>query len=241
MPSCLVVESSLEAEWAAINKKLDEKRESYFEPDNKDKRFEIRREFQKLVNDATEKIPDLQKAATEYYREQPNADISVVKLLIGVMIHHAREEETAKAFEVAELLTKNKCDEKYFKTIERATRAGLEGERVLGEISQRYDEAKADDLPRVELETSKGNVVIELYENEAPNTVANFVHLVEEGFYDGLTFHRVIRTPKDKDKEPFVRRVRKKLPDCAPLGRTGRPLYPTLFGWGTSRGNLGRA
>ena len=53
-------------------------------------------------------------------------------------------------------------------------------------------EAKADDLPRVKFETSQGTVVIELFENEAPNTVANFINLVEKKFYDGLTFHRVI-------------------------------------------------
>ena len=53
-------------------------------------------------------------------------------------------------------------------------------------------EAEADDLPRVKLETSKGPIVVELFENEAPNTVANFVSLVEKGFYDGLTFHRVL-------------------------------------------------
>ena len=53
-------------------------------------------------------------------------------------------------------------------------------------------EAKADDLPRVLLKTSKGDVVLELFENEAPNTVANFVQLVEQGFYNGLSFHRVI-------------------------------------------------
>jgi len=46
--------------------------------------------------------------------------------------------------------------------------------------------------PLVELETSKGKVVLELFEDEAPNTVANFVTLIESGFYDGLTFHRVI-------------------------------------------------
>ncbi len=56
----------------------------------------------------------------------------------------------------------------------------------------RAREAEADDLPRVKFETSKGDVVIELLENEAPNAVANFVHLVEQGYYDGLTFHRVI-------------------------------------------------
>jgi cyclophilin family peptidyl-prolyl cis-trans isomerase len=53
-------------------------------------------------------------------------------------------------------------------------------------------EAKADDLPRVLLKTNKGEIVVELFENEAPNTVANFISLVEKGFYDGLTFHRVL-------------------------------------------------
>jgi cyclophilin family peptidyl-prolyl cis-trans isomerase len=47
-------------------------------------------------------------------------------------------------------------------------------------------------LPRVLLETSRGDIVVELYENEAPNTVANFISLVESGFYDGTKFHRVI-------------------------------------------------
>ena len=40
--------------------------------------------------------------------------------------------------------------------------------------------------------TTKGDVVIELFEDEAPNTVANFISLVENKFYDGLKFHRVI-------------------------------------------------
>jgi cyclophilin family peptidyl-prolyl cis-trans isomerase len=56
----------------------------------------------------------------------------------------------------------------------------------------REKEAKADDLPRVKLETSKGDITIELFENEAPNTVASFISLVEKGFYDGIVFHRVL-------------------------------------------------
>ena len=47
-------------------------------------------------------------------------------------------------------------------------------------------------LPQVALETNRGKVVIELFENQAPNTVANFISLVEAKFYDGLKFHRVI-------------------------------------------------
>ncbi len=56
----------------------------------------------------------------------------------------------------------------------------------------RRRQADADNLPRVSMKTSKGDILIELFENEAPNTVANFVSLVEKGFYDGLTFHRVL-------------------------------------------------
>ena len=43
-----------------------------------------------------------------------------------------------------------------------------------------------------EIVTGKGTMKVELYEQDAPNTVANFVKLSEKGYYDGLTFHRVI-------------------------------------------------
>lgn len=42
------------------------------------------------------------------------------------------------------------------------------------------------------METEKGTMKIEFYEEDAPNTVDNFCKLAKEGFYDGLTFHRVI-------------------------------------------------
>ena len=43
------------------------------------------------------------------------------------------------------------------------------------------------------IKTSKGDIRVKLYANDAPQTVANFVSLSKKGFYDGLTFHRVIR------------------------------------------------
>ncbi|MDD2329134.1 MAG: peptidylprolyl isomerase [bacterium] len=43
-----------------------------------------------------------------------------------------------------------------------------------------------------EIHTSKGVMKVKFYEEDAPKTVANFVKLAEDGFYDGLTFHRVI-------------------------------------------------
>ena len=42
------------------------------------------------------------------------------------------------------------------------------------------------------METSKGTIVLELFADEAPKTVNNFVFLAREGFYDGVIFHRVI-------------------------------------------------
>lgn len=63
------------------------------------------------------------------------------------------------------------------------------------ESAIRKQEAEADDLPQVRFTTSKGVIELELFENQAPDTVGNFVHLVEKGFYDGLTFHRVVDNP----------------------------------------------
>ena len=42
------------------------------------------------------------------------------------------------------------------------------------------------------IETEKGNLVLELFASDVPNTVDNFVSLAREEFYDGLTFHRVV-------------------------------------------------
>jgi peptidyl-prolyl cis-trans isomerase B (cyclophilin B) len=42
------------------------------------------------------------------------------------------------------------------------------------------------------ISTEKGNMKVEFYSEDAPNTVDNFVKLSKDGYYDGLTFHRVI-------------------------------------------------
>lgn len=46
--------------------------------------------------------------------------------------------------------------------------------------------------PRVLLSTTHGDITIELFEDAAPETVANFLAYVDEGFYEGTVFHRVI-------------------------------------------------
>ena len=60
------------------------------------------------------------------------------------------------------------------------------------------------------VETAQGKFTIRLYPADAPRTVANFVKLVSEGFYDSLTFHRVVPgfviqggDPNSRDENPF--------------------------------------
>ena len=52
--------------------------------------------------------------------------------------------------------------------------------------------AIADTPPRVQLKTSMGDIVVALYPDKSPKTVANFLQYVNDGFYAGTIFHRVI-------------------------------------------------
>ena len=78
---------------------------------------------------------------------------------------------------------------------------------------------------KVVIETSKGTMEAELWEDKAPKTVANFLRYVDEKFYDGTIFHRVIPgfmiqgggfTPdmeQKKTHEPVVNEARNRLPN----------------------------
>lgn len=79
------------------------------------------------------------------------------------------------------------------KEVVREVRADLDYYKAAwpGERARREQEKAAADLPRVLLKTNKGEIELELFEDDAPNTVANFISLVEKGFYDGLTFYYV--------------------------------------------------
>jgi cyclophilin family peptidyl-prolyl cis-trans isomerase len=78
-------------------------------------------------------------------------------------------------------------------------------------VSLGADTAKKGGKPVVLLETSMGDIKVELYPDKAPVTVKNFLAYVNEGHYDGLVFHRVIRgfmiqgggfTPDMKERRP---------------------------------------
>ncbi len=47
-------------------------------------------------------------------------------------------------------------------------------------------------MTQIRFVTSKGDIILNLFDNDAPMTVASFLHLIRQGFYNGLIFHRVI-------------------------------------------------
>ncbi len=92
----------------------------------------------------------------------------------------------------AEAQKVNRLDLRYGTYIDAATKY-QELWKTEQELRDKEDALEGDAaLPRIQYETTKGNIVFELFEDHAPNTVANTISLVEGGKYDGIGFHRVI-------------------------------------------------
>ena len=96
--------------------------------------------------------------------------------------------------------------------------------------------------PQVELKTSQGTILIELYPEAAPASVDNFLQYVKSGFYDGLVFHRVIegfmiqgggfdaqmnqkaaRAPIKNEAEAALRKGVRNAPGYISMARTNDP------------------
>ncbi len=73
----------------------------------------------------------------------------------------------------------------------------------------------------VTFETNKGSFTAELYPADAPETVANFRKLIEDGYFDGIVFHRVIPEFVVQGGDPLT----KELPLTHPRIGTGGPGY----------------
>ena len=77
-----------------------------------------------------------------------------------------------------------------------------------------------DTMTKAILKTNQGDITIEFYDNDAPNTVANFVKLATDGFYDGVKFHRVIKDFMIQGGDPLTKDETQ-----APFWGTGGPGY----------------
>jgi cyclophilin family peptidyl-prolyl cis-trans isomerase len=142
--------------------------------------------------------------AYDFRRDEYESALALAKVLEDNMC------EEAVLYSVAGAAAYNSDDyetaEKYLTRADKAGKLDRQGKDMLAELPAQKEawakeleirkaEAAAeekDQLPRVKIETSKGPIVVELFENEAPQTVGNFISLVENKTYDGLTFHRVL-------------------------------------------------
>ncbi|QDU93215.1 peptidylprolyl isomerase [Lignipirellula cremea] len=170
-------------------------------------------EYYGLIQRLNDQVGKLKETSLAAYVAQPNEDRLVIRTLLGVLHNSLQSGDAEEAKEIADALVKHDCQEKaafsliaetamhngddatalkYFQKAKEADLLSDFAKGYLAELEIRAAEAKADDLPRVKLTTTKGDIVLELFENEAPQTVGNFVNLVEKGFYDGTPFHRVL-------------------------------------------------
>ncbi len=76
------------------------------------------------------------------------------------------------------------------------------------------------DYTKAVIKTSKGDMTVELWDDVAPNTVANFIKLAGEGFYEGTRFHRIIKNFMIQGGCPNTKDM-----DAQDLWGTGNPGY----------------
>lgn len=170
-------------------------------------------QYQALVADSRTAIKELADAANAAYQAAPNKDDRVTTTLVALMVSANNNAEYSQAEEIGQLLSENECPSAAYKgelgaalfclgAEDKATpllTAAKESESLstlgklcLQELDIRQAEQQADDLPQIKIVTKNGEIVIELFENEAPNTVANFINLAETGYFNGTKWHRVI-------------------------------------------------
>ncbi|MCG8586048.1 MAG: peptidylprolyl isomerase, partial [Pirellulales bacterium] len=204
-------------EWKTTLSDLNKLRYRYSLADD-DRKPEIEKQFNALMEKARQLEPKVGAAIEKQYVKDPKShadlesilaarasallaadDNDEVMRLVKMLIDTGSRNRTAFRDAVAAAVNSGK-NEQALAWIEEAKKRGATSgsqdwydefaKRANQRIAGAKDESKR--LPQVKLETSKGDIIVELCEDEAPNTVANFISLVEDGFYDGLAFHRII-------------------------------------------------
>lgn len=87
-------------------------------------------------------------------------------------------------------------------------------------ITSLNEEKVTQNIMTATLHTNEGDITIEFFSEQAPNTVANFMKLGKEGFYDGIKFHRIIKGFMIQGGDPLTKDDSKKA-----LWGTGGPGY----------------
>ena len=183
--------AGLLARYEEVSGKLDELKRQFDEAESSEDSTRFRDQYARMVEEAKLLDGEIRVAGVAML-DEGKKDEQVMETLTGVMINDAFFERDAAALELGQKLIDGGVDVAILEQAAETERLGPTGKDIVRELVLRAKEAAADDLPRVKLTTSKGEVVLELFENDAPETVANFISLVNKDYYNGLTFHRVL-------------------------------------------------
>ena len=151
----------------------------------------MQQDYSEALLDANEVISSLHDACLDAVEKDPS-DQSNIRTVMGILLNDADAGRDGKVLRSCDRLIKAGVNKAYFNYAARAERISIEAREIFDEALIRQRQHKANDLPQVLLKTNKGDITVELYENEAPQSVGNFISLVESGFYSKALFHRVI-------------------------------------------------
>ena len=151
----------------------------------------MQQDYSEALLDANEVISSLHDTCLDAVEKDPSNQKNI-RTVMGILLNDADAGQDGKVLRSCDRLINAGVNKAYFDYAARAERISLDAREIFDEVLIRQREHKADDLPKVLLKTNKGDITVLLYENEAPQTVGNFISLVESGFYSQSLFHRVI-------------------------------------------------
>lgn len=178
-------------QWRELDQELATKQQDFQSTADADKKEDLRGQYESLLNQSKELVEKIRGQANATL-ENGLPDAQTCRLLIGVIMNDTSFNRHDEAIRLGDKYIAAGGDGQLLERASKADRMAPHSKELLEELFVRFNQHQQNDLPHVRIKTSKGEMTFELFENEAPNTVANFVALVEDQFYDGLKFHRVV-------------------------------------------------
>ena len=194
--------------------------EQEFETADAARKVELRSKYQELVNEYRTKVfPAMERLAEPVFKADPSKTAAgeIAATSAWAENRYADAKKYARALVEADpentaglsilpasefALHEFEASKRDYARAERAGKLDPEFGRWKNDADQYVafwkeeqelrEKQKDADLPRVLFKTDEGDIELELFEEEAPDTVANMVSLIEKGFYDGIKFHRVL-------------------------------------------------
>ena len=228
--------AQLRSQWVKLDKKMKGTFESL---DNGDTTPGLADDYKDMVDEAKELITKMRESGMESLRKDAS-NTETIRTLLGIMVHDVQNGRDGTALNLGDALIASNINPLWFEKAASLDRLNLEEKRVFEELVIRQTEAASDDLPQVKIVTTKGEIIIELFENQAPNTVSNFISLVEDGQYSKKLFHRVIEGFMAQTGGFEIDGVESDSPDYTIPCECNRPDFRRHFTNSVSMAHVGR-